>query len=229
MTPYHFSTKCAATTACIVDARSRSCAVPFRLKKVVRGYSLLEMIVSVGLFSIVMLVATGAYLALIDIDRKARATNELVANLAFGVDSMARSIRTGTLYGCGASGGGGTGTKIGTPCTTEGTPASPMFSFYDTNLSSRVTYKLLSTGVIGRCAGSPCSNDSSFVGITDPRINISTTSPYGLVFYVTGVGTGDGRQPQVTFLIKGTMPSDSKGGVTPFTIQTTATERLLEI
>lgn len=195
-----------------------------------KGYSLLEMIVSVGLFSIVMLVATGAYLALIDLDRKARATNELVANLAFGVDSMARSIRTGILYGCGATGGTqGSNGSLGAPCSTAGTPSSPMFSFYDTNLSSRVTFKLLSTGVIGRCAGSPCSNDSSFVGITDPRITIATTSPRGLVFYVNGVGTGDGRQPQVTFLIKGTMPSDSKGGITPFTIQTTATERLLEI
>jgi prepilin-type N-terminal cleavage/methylation domain-containing protein len=194
-----------------------------------KGYTLLEMIVSVGLFSVVMLIATGAYLALIDVDRKARATNELVANLAFGVDSMARSIRTGTLYGCGTTGGGGSGTQNGSPCGSGGTPSSPMFSFYDTNLSSRVTYKLLSTGVIGRCAGNPCSNDSSFVGITDPRIQISTTSPLGLVFYVNGVGTGDARQPQVTFLIKGTMPSDSKGGVTPFTIQTTATQRLLEI
>lgn len=189
-----------------------------------RGYSLVEMIVAIGLFSLVMLVATGAYLSLIDLDRKARATNELVANLSFAVDSMARTLRTGTLYGCGTTGGipGNNGTG-GSPCS------SASFSFLDANLGQRVTYKLLADGTIGRCVGSPCSVDASFIALTDPRITIRTTSPVGLTFYVRGIGTGDGIQPQVTVLIKGTMPSDSKGGVTPFTIQTSATERLLEL
>lgn len=190
--------------------------------RISRGYSLLEMIVSVGLFSIVMLVATGAYLALIDIDRKARSVNELVANLSFGVDSMARSIRTGIYYGCGSSGGSPGGTNGNPTCTT------PMFSFLDTNINQKVTYKLLSDGVIGRCVGSSCVADSAFTGLTDPRITIATTSTIGLVFYVKGIGTTDNTQPQVTFIIKGTMPSDSKGGVTPFVLQTTATERLIE-
>ena len=54
-----------------------------------RGYTLVELIVSLGLFSMVMLVVTGAYLTLISLDRQARASNQLSATLSFAVETTA--------------------------------------------------------------------------------------------------------------------------------------------
>lgn len=180
-----------------------------------RGYTLLEMIVAVGIFSIIMLFVTSAYLTLIALDREVRATTALVTNLSFAVDSMARSIRTGSNYGCNSSGGA--------PGGTNGTCA--MFSYIDTDLNEKVTYLRKSDGTVGRCTGTGVCTDSEAISLTDPNIVIAEE---GLTFYVRGVGTGDGRQPQVTFTIRGMMKA-SNGRDADFSIQTSATQRLIDI
>jgi len=180
-----------------------------------RGYTLLEMIVAVGIFSMIMLFVTTAYLKLIALDREVRATTSLVTNLSFAVDSMARSIRTGTLYGCNTS-GGATGGTNGT-CST--------FSYIDTNLGEKVTYLRKSDGTIGRCTGASVCTSANAISLTDPNVVVATD---GLTFYVRGVGTGDDHQPQVTFTIKGTMKAGN-GRDSTFAIQTSATQRLIDI
>lgn len=183
-----------------------------------RGYTLLEMIVSLGIFSLVMVVVTGAYLTLISLDRQSRAQNQLVATLSFAVESMARSMRTGTEYRCDTSAsapncpGGNGGTSI---------------SFLDTQ-GNTVIYRKKTDGTIGQCIGS-CT-DATAVSLTDPRITIDT-----LRFYVRGVSyvnnvriNTDGVQPQVTMIITGSMETD-EGTSTNFTIQTGATQRFIDL
>lgn len=172
-----------------------------------RGYTLLEMIVSIGIFSVIMLAATGAYLKLIALDREARSLNELVTNLSFAVDSMARAARTGTDYKC---------NKTGTNCT-NGT------SFRFTDADGRQIDYELSGGRITE------SIDGSAVALTDPRITISA-----LNFIVRGVdgGTpescGSRIQPQVIFTIQGSLAT-GQGDSVSFSIEGAATERLLDL
>lgn len=175
-----------------------------------RGYTLLELIVSLGLFSMVMLVVMGAYVTLVSLDRQARASNQLAASLSFGIESMARNLRTGTGYAC--------NTNTSSPnCSSGGSS----ISFTDTQ-GQLITYRLRSDGSIGQCTGGLCT-DSTAVPLTDRRITISS-----LRFYVRGVGTGDNLQPQVTFSVAGTMTTDA-GESTSFSIQTSAAQRLIEI
>lgn len=168
-----------------------------------RGYTLLELIVSVGIFSIVMLAATGAYLTLINLDRQARATNDVVTNLSFAVDSMSRAVRTGTNYKC---------NKTGQSC-----PLTPGTSIEFTDDLGRTIEYELDTGQIKQ----EINNSPAF--LTDSRITIQT-----LNFYVRGVGTGDGIQPQVTFTIAGTMTA-GVGKTVSFSIEGGATQRRLEL
>src|SRR3990167_8812616 len=83
-----------------------------------RGFTLVELIVSIGLFSIVMLVSVGALLALTGANRKAQALQSVMNNLNIALDGMVRSIRMGSDYHC------GTGVFIGTgnldDCSTSG-------------------------------------------------------------------------------------------------------------
>lgn len=197
-----------------------------------RGFTLIELIVSVGLFTVVVTIAMTAYLRLISIDRKTRALNDVVTNLSFVVDSMERSIRTGTDYDASDSmglnfpyGGGG----------------ANKFSYRNDQIKI-VTYILVSTSggqqAIGQCVGvvSTACNGNNAVIITDPRIDITS-----MVFYVDGVSTqtggnswylspgGDGKQPIVFFTIKGSIKPDPTSPAATFTIESAATERLLEI
>ena len=177
-----------------------------------RGYSLLELIVSLGIFSMVMLVVMGAYVTLISLDRQARANNQLAASLSFAVESMARSMRTGTEYDC--NGGG-------TPFTCSGTGGGSI-SFLDSQ-GQTITYIQKSDGSIGQCTGTSGCLDNNAVSLTDRRINITS-----LRFYVRGVGINDDMQPNVTFVVAGTMATEA-GEVSTFSIQTGATQRLIEL
>lgn len=181
--------------------RNRSLATP------VRGYSLAELIVSVGIFSMVMLIVTSVYLALISYDRQARATNELASNLSFSLESMIRNIRTGTNYTC-----------SGDPCT------SLTFTNSD---GVAVHYRRNTDGTIGQCTGAGANgcNDATSIPLTDTHIDVDVLS-----FYVSGVpGHADAAyQPQVTVVTRGTMATDV-GKSLEFSVQMTATQRLLDL
>ena len=184
-----------------------------------RGYTLLEMIVAVGIFSVVMLAATGAYLTLINLDRQARAMNDVVSNLTFAVDSMSRAVRTGTNYKC--------NNVSGTNCTNGSTNSS--LGFTDSESPNRgIVYSLSNTGpnagqiMATICSPAPCAGGTASA-LTDPRISVQS-----LKFYVRGVGVGDGIQPQVTFTIAGLITT-GVGKSVNFSIEGGATQRLLEI
>ena len=68
-----------------------------------RGYTLVELIVAVGLFALVMLLASGAYLVMIGINRNVQGIATGIDNLSFALDTMTRTIRTGTDYSVGGT------------------------------------------------------------------------------------------------------------------------------
>jgi len=176
-----------------------------------RGYTLLELVVSIGVFSMIMLAVTAAYLTLISLDRQARAGNQLAASLTFAIDSMSRGIRAGHSYVCGGTVNCANGTSI---------------QYIDGETGQYVTYILKSDGTIGQCTGSTTGClENSAVSLTDPRITIEQ-----LRFSVRGVGTTGANQtvqPQVTLVVQGSMEAD--GQTAEFSIQTGATQRLIEI
>lgn len=184
----------------------------FHKRSTTRGYTLLELIVSVALFTIVVTIAMGTYLQLISLNRKARATNDLVSNLSYTLESMGRSIRTGKDYDCGGDGGAAN-------CWPGG---SSQMAFTDEN-SQNVTYRLKSGGSVGVCINTACT-DTSAATLTDPRITINS-----LQFFVQGVGTGDGTQPRVIIAVSGQIIPEPDEAPISFSIQTSATQRLIEI
>jgi len=66
-----------------------------------KGFSLIEMIVSLGIFALVSTMAIGALLMMIATNRQLQAEQSVMSNLSFALDSMTREIRTGYAYFCG--------------------------------------------------------------------------------------------------------------------------------
>lgn len=64
------------------------------------GFTLIELMVSLTIFSIVMLISTGTLLTLIDVNAKAQALYMATTNLSFALDIITRDIRTGHAYYC---------------------------------------------------------------------------------------------------------------------------------
>lgn len=195
----------------------------FAQSKKPRGYSLVELIIAIGLFSVVMLLATTAYLTLIEMDRTARARSSLINDISFAVESMARSIRTGTEYACNdmanqSYGNGQCNSGYFVDC----------FSFIDQE-GKDISY-VHKDGTIGRYVGSypgdrSCSS-SNIVPITDPAVHIER-----LEFFPTGMFSQDGRQASVLILVEGYVEIKRRGGTVQsgFSIQTRATQRKFDI
>ena len=171
-----------------------------------RAFTLIELMVSVALFSIVMTIVATAYLHILSLDRRVRATNDVSNNLNFVVDTMARSIRTGNNYKCAG----------GTNCPFPSGQNSLTFTDDQSNV---VTYTLTNKQIT-ECYGSGCTATA----ITDPRINISS-----LTFFVSGVGNSDAVQPFVTFIIRGTLNVDPTQAPVAFSIETSAIQRQIDI
>ncbi len=175
------------------------------------GFTLVEMIVSVGLFIIVLFIATSSFLAIVNADRKSRAVRIATDNLNLSLEDMQRKIKTGYTYNC----GGGVGTN---DCTTI-PEESLAFSGQD---GVRVIYARGTTGVCGsgyqgcilRTVGA-----NTPIPITSPEINVES-----LKFLVKGSDVSDTTQPAVVVSIKGSIGTVSSTK-TDFSIQTVVTQR----
>lgn len=201
-----------------------------------RGFSLVELMVSMTLFAIVMLVAVGALLSLVDANRKARALENVMNNLNIAVDGMVRSIRMGNTFNCdstsipdGETGGDCNGGTGGPPGAEESFSFAP-FGANPSVQGERWVYTFVpgdsdTNGQIWR------SRDGGLteVAITSPEVDIDDVT-----FYVDGTVRAntvaqDTTQPKVVVVIKGTAGAGNTKTETTFYIQATAVQRVLDL
>ncbi len=183
-----------------------------------RGFSLIEMIVAVGLFAIIMLVSVAALLALVDANRKARALESVMNNLNVALDGMVRAIRMGSTYHCGS----GAITTTLDCSTTPGTSiAFEPYGGSSGNPDNQWVYSY--DTVTKRLYRSEDSGGHRFP-VTAPEITIDD-----MKFYVVGTTEGDAVQPKIVIVIRGTAGADKVKTRTTFQIQATAVQRVLDI
>lgn len=195
-----------------------------------RGFTLIELMVSIAIFSVVMVMALGALLSISEADRKSETVASVMNNLNFAVESMTRNIRTGYDYNCGVSGG---------DCTSGGTE----FQFTGPGGGS-ITYKFASdascgqTSTVKGCILRSTDGGSTFLPITAPEVIVAnySSAAAGLAFYLRGSphgspdalgGTSDNIQPNVVITVNGYIELPN-GRHSEFHIQTSATERLYD-
>ncbi|MEK7144402.1 MAG: prepilin-type N-terminal cleavage/methylation domain-containing protein [Patescibacteria group bacterium] len=175
------------------------------------GYTLIELVVAVGLFALVMTLASGAYLLMIDLNRQAQGIATGVDNLSFALETMTRSIRTGTAYRCGTLGSEG-----------DCPGGANSFSFTDAS-GADITY---AHGFqADEVTGAIVKNGT--IILTDPSVSVSS-----LMFYVSGTATvasADFAQPYVTIIISGTVSSGPRKTPQVFTVETGATMRGIDL
>lgn len=178
-----------------------------------KGYTLVEMIVSIGLFTIVLFIATSAFLSVVNADRKSRAVRIASDNLNLALEDMQRRIRTGSSYYCGALntdvGGVGDCPSGGDTLSFTEQDGVTRTTYHWGGSSDKTIYRISSTGSIQ---------------VTAPEISI-----YGLKFIVQGstlATDGDTNQPYVNIVIDGSIIDAAHTMLnTTFKIQTTVTQR----
>lgn len=64
------------------------------------GFTLVETLVALAVFSVVMVVSGGIILSLISSNKQNQSINSVVNNLSYSIESMVRDIKTGYAYKC---------------------------------------------------------------------------------------------------------------------------------
>jgi prepilin-type N-terminal cleavage/methylation domain-containing protein len=195
------------------------------------GFSLIEVLVSLSIFTVVMVMAIGMLMVLIDANARAQNIQTVMVNLSFALDSITREARTGTDFFCGlptdlptsgattqncASGGAAFSFNEGGKSLTENTP----------NNSRRIGIRV-NNGVLERRLGNG-DGDATYEDVDWSPITSSAVHITDLEFYVSGATRSDSTSPTVTIYIAGTAGAvDGSEGT--FHIQTTVVQQLLDV
>jgi prepilin-type N-terminal cleavage/methylation domain-containing protein len=180
-----------------------------------KGFTLIEMMVSVGIFAIVMTISAGTLFAIMDANAKSQALKSVMNNLNLALEGMSRNIRVGSTYHCSDT----SNIEVAEDCPF----GSSIFAFEKTGGNpetalDQVVYRLRQ-GQIERSL----DGGTSYSAITSPEVEIET-----LRFIVRGSSPEDNLQPSVVILVRGSAGIKAKIR-TDFDIQTTVSQRLLDI
>ncbi len=171
-----------------------------------RGFLLVEMLVSIALFSVVIVVAIGALLSVVEASRKAQAVKTVSNNLAFALETMARNMRMGRNISCST-----------TNTTLDSCPNGGSAVTFVSEEGEVVTYRFRGSRLERRVGLS-----GQFVPLTAPEVRIVSA-----VFRVDGVSRTDREQPRVLMNIKGQAGVGGRGEV-DFNIQSMISQRVVD-
>ena len=194
-------------------------------KRVARGFTLVELLVSVFLFSVVMTISLGTLIVLIDANQKAQGVQAVMSNLSFSLDSMTRNIRTARGYFC--DDGTGLFENFPTKGETRDCSTGNFIVFTDGRTGDQTGYRLNDEdydGAIERMTES----GGVWLRITSPELVVTTfhVEVAGSGQYTELVG-GDGLQPTADIIVQGYIVSDDDTD-TDFTLQTNVTQRTID-
>ena len=168
-----------------------------------KGFLLIEMIVSVALFSVVMTIGLGSLLSIISANKRSQSFKIVVNNLNLAMETMSKDIRVGTDYNCGSFAGG--------DCVL-GDDSFYFISKSGQNIIYRVNDNVIEKSIDG----------SGFIGITAPDIIIDN-----LQFFVLGSSSSDNLQPRVVIVIQAHAGERIKEKM-EFGLQTTVSQRIID-
>jgi prepilin-type N-terminal cleavage/methylation domain-containing protein len=186
-----------------------------------RGFTIAEMIVSIGLFTVVAMIATSTLLSIINSNRKAESLKSVMNNLNFAVESMARNLRMGSNYHC-----GGTMADSDLINTEDcSSPGDSLIAFKDSNGDPSGYYVPIGGTSINKMFWDGSSFSDS-IPLTAPEIVIEKLS-----FEVNGSTVGDNFQPKIIIIVKGYAKSKDSAMQTKsnFNIETMVSQRLMDI
>ena len=172
--------------------------------KSAQGFTLMELMLAITLFSAAMIISVSSLLGVIDFQRKASALQRVENNVNFAVKSMMVDISVGDLYRCGKSVPAGPADSI-TPqsCWSGG---GPLIVFR--NVRNEKTVYRVSGGAIERCVDAAvsgaCDSGSglSYLRLTAADVIIDSAISRIYVDGAEGTAAGDTKQPRTQLVIR---------------------------
>ena len=178
--------------------------------KIYNGFTLIEMLVAVALFSIISTLAFTALYYIMDASTKTKTIKLVVNNLNMTLESMSRELRVGYDYTCNR---GTMPISGGSDCSSGASILA--FKTKDGN-NAYFRYNSISKTIERKVSG----KDTNAVSLIGDDVQIDKFK-----FYVTGTTSGDNVQPKVLMVLEGSTKRHDVDTI--FNIQTTVSQRKL--
>lgn len=213
-----------------------------------RGFTLIEMLVSISLFAVVITMSVGTLLVLIDANSRAQSMQLVMTNLSFALDSMTREIRTGTDWYCGEYTGNSVPSVSNEGVQRDCAGSANYITITESGESltggknnNRITYWFeddtdgdgSNRGAVKRCLGNvtDCNSSDDWLSLTGREVDIDD-----FALEVRGTSrwssSNDTEQPTLSLYIKGRTGfeyGDDSNSIKEFSLQTSVTQRTLDI
>ena len=183
------------------------------------GFTLLEMLVSVAIFTIATFIIMVTLFSVINAQRKVVALQNADDNLRFAFEVMAKEIRTGGNFHCGLN-------LNDVSITPQNCPSGGVSFTFQNALNQAVTYQINQNQLVKSsngtrpCDGAPATAEDC-LRLTAPAVVIVDR----LAFYANGTGSFDGEQSRVTIVIEGQVQDPRGIGVARINLQNTVSKR----
>ena len=197
------------------------------------GFTLVELLVSLAIFSIVVIAALGAMLSIADANRRVQKTRAILDNLSLSIESMARNLRLGSNYHCEKISGNSiptTGLDTATAASCDANSGWGDFMAFEDQYGDAASSTDQAIYYLDQNPANS-TNGAIMYKKYDGGVAIPLTSPElrvgSLRFYTTGQGAG--QQPKIIITISGTSTIGKSQEPVEINIQTTVSQRPLNI
>jgi len=183
------------------------------------GYTIIETMIAVSLFTIIVMMAMNALLNANVVSNKSQKTRSILDNMSFVMEDMSRSLRTGTTYDCISS-----GSIPGSPTATSGYQCGGI-AFKPASGGSMWVY-YIGQNATGNYSIFKKIDAATAVQTTPDEVHIDPTSSFS-VLGAEPLGVGDKQQPFVVIRLVGKILYQTVS--TSFSLQTSVSQRSIDI
>jgi len=184
------------------------------LNKNSRGYTLIEMMISIGIFLVVITYGTASILNAYAINKKTQGTRSVLDSLSFAMDDMSRNIRVGSNYRCIISSSDLSNLGTAQNCS-SGSGIAFEYSKGDIADNGDQWVYYISNNKLYKSTNGAASS----VQMTPDDVSLDgNTSSFSVL------GTSVGQQPFTQIKLIGTITNNNQ--VTPFSLQASVSQRL---
>lgn len=199
----------------------------FKIESCSGGYTIIETMIAISIFIIVVMTGMGSLLNANVIHQKAQDQRSIMDNLSFIMEDLSRNLRLGSKYYCvtGADPLSNVSIAKSSPSGANcwGIAFEPAGGS-TSNPNDQWMYYIDSNGALFKSIQGPYNSTSNYTQLTPEEVKINPVSG----FLVLGAeAPSDTQQPFVIIRLVGTITY--KNVVTPFSLETSVTERTPDI
>ena len=186
------------------------------IPKLVSGFSLVEMLVAIGIFMSIMTLAITALISIMGANKKAQTIKSTIDSVTFAMENISKDMRGGTDYVCLPPNGSSKDCPVGGTAVRYKNSSGDTITYAFNGASSNV-------GILTKTDST--ANTTEDLISQDSNVNINNMKFYVIGAYNENAVMADRTQPRVIITVSGLIAVKGSEPTT-FNLQTSVSQRV---